>query len=226
MNPPPVDAATSSSAWLRLPEHWPAQGDLLQWCQNMGPGTAALLVLLGVVYLLFGWYLFKVLVLLNAAIVGAWIGAILGRSNGSEAACAFLGGFTAAALTWPLMKYAVAVMGGIFGGLLGASIWRTVGLEPQFAWAGALVGIIGFGMLSFILFRGSVMMYTSLQGSVMLVFGILGLIYKYQEVAPQVTNGLTLKPLLLPMIIFIPAILGLIYQQSMYPAPEEGKKPN
>jgi len=34
------------------------------------------------------------------------------------------------------------------------------------------------------------MMYTSLQGSFMLVFGLLGLIYKYQQLAPNVTRHL------------------------------------
>ena len=31
--------------WVHLPLHWPGQIDLLAWCQNMGPGLAALLIL-------------------------------------------------------------------------------------------------------------------------------------------------------------------------------------
>jgi hypothetical protein len=106
----------------------------------------------------------------------------------------------------------------VFGGLLGASVWRAVGLDPQFAWAGGGMGLIFFGMLSFLLFRGSIMMYTSLQGAVMLVFGLLGLIYKYQDVAPKVNASLTDKSFLLPLAIFVPATLGLIYQQTQYGA--------
>jgi len=118
------------------------------------------------------------------------------------------------------MKYAVAFMGGIFGALLGASMWRAVGLEPSLCWAGALTGLVGFGLLSFILFKASVMMYTSLQGSVMLIFGILGLVYKYQDIAPKLTESMTLKPFLLPVSIFIPALLGLIYQQTQFAGAE------
>jgi hypothetical protein len=112
------------------------------------------------------------------------------------------------------MKWAVAVMGGLFGALLGLTLWKTFGFEAGFAWTGAMMGLISCGLLCFIVFRGSVMAYTSLQGSVMLVFGILGLIYKYQSLAPRLTEGLKLKPFLLPMIVFIGAILGLIYQQN------------
>jgi hypothetical protein len=202
----------------------PGQGDLLDWCQNMSPGCATLLVLGGLVYLLFGWHAFKMLVTLNAALMGAYVGALLGQRGGNAVAGACVGGFVCAAIAFPLMKYAVALMGGIFGALLGASLWRTVGLEPHLAWAGAMSGLIGFGLLSFILFRGSVMMYTSLQGSVMLIFGLLGLIYKYQSVAPRLTEHITLKPFMLPIAIFIPALLGLIYQQTQFPPPEPTKK--
>jgi hypothetical protein len=221
-------AATDAAAslWPTLPDHWPAQGDLLTWAQSMGALTAAMLVLAGVVYLLFGVYAYRALVTINAAVLGSYVGALIGEKAGNPTAGAMVGGFAAAAITWPLMKYAVAVMGGVFGLLLGASVWRACGLQPSYAWSGGLTGLVFFGMLSFLLFRGSVMMYTALQGSVMLVFGLLGLIYKYQELAPRVSEGLTQRQFLLPLCIFIPATLGLIWQQTQYPggAPAPAKK--
>ena len=167
-----VDVAAPQADWTTFPRHWPVQADLLTWCHEMNGGTAALLVMGGIVYLLFGFYIYKYLVLANAAIIGAWIGAVLGEKSNGALLGGVLGAFLGCAITWPTMKYAVAVMGGLFGALLGASIWNAVGLEHKFAWAGALSGLIAFGMLSFILFRGSIMMYMSLQGSVMLIFGL------------------------------------------------------
>jgi hypothetical protein len=122
------------------------------------------------------------------------------------------------------MKYAIMVMGGIFGAALGASLWRQANLQPELAWAGALSGLIFLGMLSLIVYRGSVILYTSLQGSVMLVFGILSLLYKYQSMAPDVTAMFSKRAFILPMAVFIPALVGLLYQQSMYPAPAPAKK--
>ena len=215
-----ADAAVeaSKSLWPHLPTRWPAQGDLLSWSQNMGALTAALLVLAGVVFLLYGVYAYRTLVTLNAAVLGAYIGGLLGEKAGNAVAGSMVGAFAAAAIAWPLMKYSVAVMGGVFGLLLGASIWRSTGLEPSYAWSGGLTGLIFFGMLSFLLFRGSVMMFTAIQGAVMLVFGMLGLLYKYQELAPRVSESLSIRPFLLPLFIFIPATLGLIYQQTQYGA--------
>jgi len=214
-----AEQAIAAIHWPALPHQWPAQADLLTWCQNMGALTAAMLVLAGAIYLIYGVYAYRMLVTLNAAVMGAYIGGMLGDKAGNATAGAMVGGFAAAALSWPLMKYAVAIMGGIFGMCLGASIWRACGQDAAYAWSGGGMGLIFFGMLSFLIFRGSIMMFMSLQGSVMLVFGLLGLIYKYQDVAPKVTEGLTAKTFILPMIIMVPATLGLIWQQTQYGAP-------
>jgi len=213
-HPAAAGAAAHPSGWMNFPPHWPAQADLLTWSYEMSAAVALLLVLLGVVYLLFGFYLFKPLVLLNAAFIGSMVGVYISQKTGGPLPSGILGGFIGAAVTYPLMKWAVAVMGGLFGAILGLTLWRTFGLDVGFAWTGGLMGLIGCGLLCFIVFRGSVMAYTSLQGSVMLIFGILSLIYKYQSFAPRITESLQLKPFLLPMIVFIATILGLIYQQN------------
>ena len=122
-----------------------------------------------------------------------------------------------------MMKWAVSIMGGLFGAMLGASLWRSAGLEVGFIWTGALMGLIFCGLLCFIIFKGSVMAYTSLQGSVMLIFGLLGLVYNYKPIAEAITKGLAVKPFLLPLAIFIPTVLGLLYQQTSS-APPPAKK--
>jgi hypothetical protein len=207
----------NQAAIITVPQRWPAQVDLLKESETMSSGVAALLIVAGVVYLLYGYQFFKWLVALNAALAGACVGAILGQNANAAVPCAVVGGFIAAAITWPTMKYSVAVMGGLFGAVLGASIWQTVGLDMHFAWSGAGMGLILFGLLAFIIFRGSLMMYMSLQGAVMLVFGVLGLIYKLNDVGPAITSKMTVAPFLLPMAIFIPAIVGIIFQQQMNP---------
>jgi hypothetical protein len=198
---------------IALPVQLPQQMDLINWCQNIMPGTAVLLIVLGLIYLLYGYRIIKVLVMFNAIVAGAGIGFALGRHGEAALACAIIGAFATAAITWPAMRYAVALMGGIIGALLAGGIWHAIGLDPRFAWAGALVGLVGLGLLCFILFRGSVMMYTSLQGAVMFVLGVLGLIYKYQELAPRLNDHFRVEPFLFPAVVFIPAMIGLIYQQ-------------
>ena len=197
-----------------MPHHFPEQGDVLSFCFKMGPGEAALFVIIGVIILLFGINLFKAVVMVNAAIVGAGIGAFLGDKAGNDSVGMIIGGFSAAVLSWPLMRFAVAIMGFTIGAVVGAALWRVFSLNHDLHWAGGLIGGVTFGMLSFLLFRGCVMMYTSLQGASMAVFGILSLIMKYQDLAPKMTQYLSTKQFLLPLAIFIPTLCGLIFQQT------------
>jgi hypothetical protein len=214
-------AADDSVSITRFPE----QADLLKFTQTMGPGLAALLIILGIVYLLFGFQLYRMLVLVNAAVVGWVIGDAIGDRTGAAIPCAIAGGVLAGAIAWPTTKYTVAVMGGLSGALVAATVWRLAGQDPHFTWAGALTGLVGGGLLCFIIFNVCVMAYMSLQGSTMMIFGILGLLMKYQDLAPKVGGYLTLKPFVLPLFVLIPTVLGAMFQNhSSTPPAAPAKK--
>ncbi len=192
-----------------------SQADILQGCREMNVAVCVVLIFAGVVFLLWGYYAFKWLVTLNAAIIGTWLGAIIGEKAGAPLPAAIIGAIVAGTVTWPLMKYAVAIMGGLIGMVIGMSIWRAMGIDPRFAAAGGGMGLIFCGMLSFILFRTSVMMFTSLQGSIMLIIGILGVIYKFQGIDSQLMDDkLSVSPFIMPMAVFISAVAGIIYQNT------------
>lgn len=215
-------ASTTIEPMTRIP----ARTDLLAFCQDMGIGTAILFGLLGVIYLMYGWMWFKPLFTLNSAMVGAYLGAILGeRAGGYALAGLLLGGILAACVAWPFMKWAVAVMGGVCGAVVGASTWLMCGQDPNFAWAGAMTGLVGFGLFAFILFRGSIITYTSLQGGLMLIIGVLGLLLKYPSWGPGLSQHLAVQRFAMPIAVLIPAIMGLVYQQMHSPGEGGGAKP-
>jgi len=219
--------AASAESAASMPAHWPVQGDLLEWCRSAGPGIAVILILAGIVFLLFGYGIFKVLVTLNAAVLGGWVGLMIGEKTGVEVPAAIVGAMLAATAAWPTMKYAVAIMGALFGTVLGVTVWRLSDLDPTFSWSGGMTGLVFFGLMSFLLFRECIITYTSLQGAAMLVFGILGLIFKYQDIGGPLTHHFEMKPFLLPLAIFIPTLGGFIYQKAMIPggpAPAPAKK--
>ncbi len=222
-----MDTATqtqtaSNTLHIPIPTHWPEQTDIISLCQNMGPAPAALLVGLGIVYLLFGFYWYKTLIMVNAICLGAFLGLVIGQRFGNPWVGAFLGGCLSAAITWPQMKYAVAVMGALVGAVIGAGIWQSFQLETAFAWTGAMMGLIFFGLMCFILFRGSIMMYTSFQGSIMLVFGLLALILKYEQIGSPLAGKMMVNHFLLPLFVLVPAIGGIMYQQHNHPAEAGG----
>lgn len=203
-------------SWLVWPSQWPLQGDLLHRASDMGPAVATAFVIMGIIYLLFGVQIYKPLMAINACLFGAYIGACLGNKADSALTGAIIGSLVAGLVAWPMLKYAVAVMGGLCGAGIGSSVWLTIGQDPRFAWAGALIGLAVLGMLSFILFRGSIILFMSVQGATMLVFGVLSLAYKYPAMAQSMGSTFKSQPLLLPIAIALPMICGLIFQQTKY----------
>jgi len=202
--------------------HWPREVDFVKWCHDLGPGMAATLLMMGIIFLLWGYPIFRYLVMLNFGVVGAYLGAALGHNGNTALAGAIVGGFIAAALAWPMMRWAVALTGAAIGLILGAAIWRATGQTDTFDWAGGLTGCVAFGMLSFIIFRGGVILYTSLQGGALLAAGFMAMADKYPSVGPQLAAHFTQDKFLLPTAIIIPAVIGLVFQHHMSGAPAGG----
>ena len=53
------------------------------------------------------------------------------------------------------------------------------------------------------------------------IAGLLGLILKYQDVTPKVTHNMLTQPLILPIAVLVPTILGLVFQQLHSPPGKE-----
>lgn len=205
-------------------KHGMKQSELLGLCQTLNAAAAVILLLAGVVFLLWGYYAFKTLVILNAAVIGAWMGYLAGQGSDAAVPGAMVGAFIAAAMAWPMMKYAVAIMGGLIGAMIGMTIWRTSGLDPTYSAAGGGMGLIFCGLISFILFRTSVMMFTAVQGAGMLTIGVLCLLYKVRLVDTSALNAkLIATPTAMPMVILLAAVVGILYQNSDTVKPVEAK---
>lgn len=192
--------------------------------------VAMLAAILGGIYLLTGWRLFKWLVILNALVLGMLVGLYLGtriqRYPHMDVILALVGGILAAAMAWPLMKGAVSLMGALIGAVVGAGLWwhvaRAMGniAAEDLAWVGAIIGFITLGLLAFIVFQFVVIAFTALQGALMLVSGALSLALRHEPFRAPVLSALRENVYLLPLLVLVPAALGAIYQQAKY-----GKKP-
>ena len=202
----------------------PSQEQLISSLSGLEPLWACLLLACGLVYLVHGWKIFKVLVALNAAILGVVVGVKLaGLAGGGRNMPLFAavgGGLLLAALAWPLMKYSISLMGGLAGSFLGFGIWQYAAQlagRPgllEYAWTGALVGLVTLGLLGFLVFRFVVITFTAFQGSVMTVAGTVGLLLKYDRVAEPVTNAMLNNVHLLPLLVGVPAVIGFAVQNS------------
>lgn len=99
-------------------------------------------------------------------------------------------------------------------------LWYAFGLPQIYIWAGAAVGAVAGGMISFIVLKIAVMLFTSLGGTVILMTGLLSLLYQYQMhelgiIAEQTRVYHWVHDLkwFLPVVLIVPTFFGIYMQQ-------------
>ncbi len=182
----------------------------LTWLQ------AVIAVSFGIVYLLYGWRIFRILVVICFGLLGMFIGIKFGAKTGSEVWGGVLGMAIFAGASAPLMKWCVSILGGVAGGLLTGGLWYAFGLPQVYLWAGAAVGVVAGGMMSFIVLKSAVMLFTSLGGSLITVVGMLRLLDLYEktkEIPTQwIHNSVYDYDWFLPVALIVPTIIGMFAQ--------------
>lgn len=186
---------------------------------------AVVFLIAGLVCLLNGYRLYKWVTIVLALAIGAFSGYYLGKQiHGEYIVAACLGALLAVGC-WPLMKYAVALMGGIAGAFLGANAWgAAAGLAKDAAtqahvadtyWVGALMGLLICGMLAFILFKLTIVLFTSISGATIAMIGALALILQVPPWRESISNwSHNAHQVILPMLVIVPATIGLILQHT------------
>jgi hypothetical protein len=185
---------------------------------------AMLLLSVGVVYLLYGWRIFRALVVISFGFIGMFLGVLSADKLSTNDHALMWGGIIGmalfAAIAVPLMKWCVSVLGAMAGGILTSGIWIALGLSDVYLPAGFIVGFIAGGLISFIMLKVSVMLFTSLGGSLITVTGLLALLYQYDVRISQPMTFYTYNLILthqwfLPFAIILPTILGMLIQNKL-----------
>jgi len=171
----------------------------------------------GVVCLLYGWRVFKVLVVISFALLGLLAGIllsdiVLGADN--NPILGVLMGAVLAIASVPMMRWSVCVLGAVAGGIMTASLWYAFELPEEMIWAGGLVGIVAGGMISFIVFRIAVMLFSCLWGSALIIMGIIAILYMYPATTGQMQDLVLGEKWFLPVAILIPAAIGVFFQNK------------
>ena len=184
---------------------------------SLGLLEALTFISFGVVCLLYGWRVFKILVIISFGLVGLGLGITLGdkiQGESSQIVGGLIGLAVMAAVAVPLMRWAVSLLGAVAGGLLTSGIWYAAGLNEKYIWAGALIGLIAGGMISFIVFKVAVMLFSSLGGSSLIVVGVFALLYLYPQTSKDIKELVYENKWFLPIALMVPTAIGLIVQNK------------
>ncbi len=188
---------------------------------------AVLAISFGVVYMLYGWRIFKILVVICFGLVGIFGGIKIGQQFDAQLLGAVVGPFVLAALSVPLMRWAVSLLGALAGGILTAGLWYAFELPGKYILAGAGIGLIAGGMISFIVFKIAVMLFTSFGGGLLTVTGLVALLYQYecmQEPPTEQVKDLFLNQnWFLPVLLLIATGIGIAIQNRLIQGSREWK---
>jgi hypothetical protein len=187
------------------------QATTLSWFQ------AVLAIAFGIIPLMYGWRIYKLLTVIGLGLLGLYIGKLVGHHFDKVILCTVAGTILFVILALPLMRWAVSILGAVAGGIIAAGVWHACNLPQQFVWAGALVGVVSGGMLSFVVFKLAVMLYTSFEGASLIIIGVFALIYRYETYVndPPTMNLNHLyydNHWFLPLLLIAGTCLGIILQ--------------
>jgi hypothetical protein len=185
-----------------------------KYISSLGLVEALTFISFGTVCLFYGWRIFKILVTICFGLLGLFLG-IWANHNLIQGDVIWLSLICVvffAVLSVPFMRWGVTLLGASSGGVLTAGVWLAVGLPGEYFWAGGLVGFIAGGMISFIVFRIAVILFTSLGGSSLMVIGILAIVYKYMVDGQKFEAFAEAQTWFLPVLLLAPMGLGLYLQ--------------
>ena len=171
----------------------------------------------GVVCLVHGWRIYRVLVTISFGLAGLLLGVVANNQliGGNVVWLCVITITLFVGLSFPFAKWGVCVLGGIAGAVLTSGIWLACGLPLQFIWAGALTGLVAGGMISFAAFKGAVILFTSLQGSVLFAMGALAVFFDYLPGPDRLQAMVFEQKWFLPVVLVAPLLLGMIIQYRL-----------
>ena len=189
--------------------------DLLDLLSQMHFIIAAMIVTVGVLCIFNGYRWHKWVIAVLAFLCGIWLGYQLSQQMDKSVVVATSVGFLCAIIATPLLRLSVMVFGGITGAFIGANTWSAMPDAPVDAhWAGALIGFIVIAMASLVLFRLVVVLFTSVGGAAMVIFGGLTLLMHVPDWKPSIEQSLSANKMLIPLLMLLAAVGGFVIQES------------
>jgi hypothetical protein len=177
--------------------------------------TAAVIVVVGALCVLNGYRWHKWVIVVLAFLGGLALGRLLSEEFGKSRVVAIAVGLLCAIIATPLLKIAVAIFGGLTGAFIGANVWTALEASPADGqWAGAAMGAIVLAMASLIVFRLVIVLFTSVGGAAMVVFGLITLSLHVPSWEPAIRESLSSHHLLIPLLVGIAAVSGFVLQES------------
>jgi hypothetical protein len=188
--------------------------DLWRETLAVHPLEAGLLVLpVGLAFLLYGFRLYKWLVIVVYTAIGLFAGLALAAWLGfNPILCVIAGAIVLGVLAWPLHRAAWAVLGGAFFAALAAIFMLAQTREGWPVGVVAAAAFIGGLIATLLLMRPLIIIVTACCGAVLVVQALLRLALLVPPFEDPIRAVFLAGPLALGSLVVIQAVLGIFLQ--------------
>jgi hypothetical protein len=170
-------------------------------------------LVLGLVFLLYGYKLYKILVSVVFAGIGGMVGVLIGVHFGAPGwLIGLIGAIVLGILAWPLFRIGWGILGGAIFGAIALPLAVAMTNSPVLGYTLAAVAFIAGMVLTIVLMRPLIIISTSISGAATLVEGVLLMLIRWPSAGDPVRAELESKPYLFVVLVALPAILGAILQ--------------
>ncbi len=192
---------------------------LVDQLAQLGAVWAVMFLVIGVLCLLNGYRFYRIATVGLALMVGMFGGYMAGQYVQAPFIVAGCGGVLLAVVAMPLMKFAVAIAGGLAGAFIGANAWSSFTAlagtgDPAECWIGAMAGLVVLGMAAFVLFKLTVVTFTSVSGATIAVLGCIALLLQVGPWQAALIESLTAHAVVVPLLVAAPAVIGMVIQSQ------------
>ena len=189
--------------------------ELLDRLTEMPAVFGVIVMLVGIVCILQGYRWHRWIVVVLALMLGLAVGELVSDRVGRSSVVAIAMGLLFAAVASPMLRFTVAIFAGLAGAFLGANLWSILqGTEAGEPWPGAAMGFILLALSSFLIFRISIILFTSLGGAAMFVIGGIASLLHIEAVQAAVREHLAQHQLIVPLLVGVTAVLGFVLQEN------------
>jgi hypothetical protein len=190
----------------------------LTWVESV------IVIAFGLILLVHGWRIYKMLVVISFAMMGLFLGKLLGEKAGSPLWGGVIGMVALGFVSIPLMQWGISILGAIAGGVLTASLWYAADLPDKYILAGALIGVIAGGMISFIVVKAAVTLFTGLEGALFAVLGALALMAAWEQTQTKIEDIYFAQKWFVPTLLTVITAAGIYIQMKFNKGGDGGGK--
>jgi hypothetical protein len=182
---------------------------ILSQAANLGLFGSIISVMTGIVYMMYGWRLFRVMVAIIFAFFGFYAGVYIGDLFGWAMAGGVILAILLAVASLPLMKLATGIIVALATASLAGYLWHISNMPEKYTVFCAGAGLILGGLLGYYILMLAVIAYSSLLGASVVLTGFIGFTKAVSPEYQASANGM-IESAGTPMNIPIWVLLALL----------------